>query len=155
MKYDFTYDFTYCKLVKCLRNKLQGICLRNPVFFGLNVYFGEPKKLTLPVIFPAFPNVDFLDEMNDLEMDIPDASEIFASLDDDFGHPMLSKVMESMNMGQDCIDAVKNAFSEMPDTVDLASIRSACVTGVQSSFPVMYKVGNVCTTFDGRELETV
>ena len=102
----------------------------------------------MPVIFPAFPNVDFLDEMNDLEMDIPDASEIFASLDDDFGHPMLSKVMESMNMGQDCIDAVKNAFSEMPDTVDLASIRSACVTGMQSSFPVMYKVGNVAYLYN-------
>ena len=134
MKYDFTYDFTYCKLVKCLRNKLQGICLKNLVFFGLfpKVYFKKRnQKIDFSLIFPAFPNVDFLDELNDLEMDIPDASEIYAALDDDFGHPMLSKVMKSLTMGQDCIDAVKNAFSEMPDTVDLAAIRGACVTGMQ------------------------
>ena len=63
-------------------------------------------------------------------MDIPDASEIIGSLDADFGHPMLAKVMESLELGPDCIDAVKNAFEGMPDTVDLAAIRSACLSGM-------------------------
>ena len=56
---------------------------------------------------------------------------------------MLSKVMESMTMGQDCVDAIKNAFSGMPDEVDLASIRSACVTGMHSSFLAIQKVGKI------------
>ena len=64
-------------------------------------------------------------------MDIPDASEIMGSLDDDFGHPTLIKVMESLDLGPDCIDAVKNAFEGMPDRPDLGAIRSACVSGMQ------------------------
>ena len=97
-----------------------------------DVYFrnGNENWLFLYITFPAFPNLDFLDELNDLEMDIPDASEIIGSLDADFGNPVLARLMESLDLGPDCIDTVKNAFKGMPDTVDLAAIKNACVSGM-------------------------